>query len=84
MMPFKNQPSQQWRVVGNRIMKDSKQCLDIAGAERHDGADVISYRYKRSVNQHWHLEYIDGEPQGFDAELLLTTIGAIFGTQTSG
>ena len=58
MMPFKNQPSQQWRVVGNRIMKNQHECLDIAGEAMHDGADVISHNYKGSVNQHWHLEYV--------------------------
>ena len=79
IMPFKNQPSQQWRLVGNRVMKNQQECLDIAGAERRDSADVISFHYKGSVNQHWHPEYIHGEPKGFDADLLLSTVGAIFG-----
>jgi len=58
MMPFTNQPDQHWRLVGNRIMKkNSSECLDICGASSRDDADVISYQYKGSASQHWHLEY---------------------------
>jgi len=65
MMPFENQPNQHWRLVGNRIMKNSQECLDISGANMSDGVDVISHQYQGSVNQHWHLEYVDG---GFNTE----------------
>ena len=58
MMPFKNRPAQHWRLVGKRIAKDGLECLDISGERRSDGADVISFHYKGSANQHWHLEYV--------------------------
>ena len=57
MMPFKNQPHQHWRLVGNRIMRNGQECFDISGGNMSDGAEVISFPYKGSVNQHWHLEY---------------------------
>jgi len=57
MMPFNNRPLQHWRLVGNRIMKNGQECLDISQANRSDGAGVISYNYGGAVNQHWHLEY---------------------------
>jgi len=58
MMPFKNQPAQQWRLMGNRIMKNGNECLDVAREDRNDGVEIISFQYKGSVNQHWHLEYV--------------------------
>ena len=58
MMPFKNQPSQSWRLVGNYVMKNNQECLDIARSDMTDGAGVISYQYQGSVNQRWHLEYV--------------------------
>jgi len=58
MMPFENQPFQQWRMTGNRIMKNCLECLDIRGERRWDGAEVISYPYHGSANQHWHPEYV--------------------------
>jgi hypothetical protein len=56
MTSFSNGSHQQWRLAGNRIMKNN-ECLDIAGENRNDGAEVISYGYKGSANQHWHIEY---------------------------
>jgi hypothetical protein len=58
MMPFQNGPHQQWRLIGNRIMKNQQECLDIAGNNQNDGAEVISFGYKGSANQHWHIEYV--------------------------
>lgn len=58
MLPFNNRPPQHWRLVGNRIMKNQQDCLDISGGNKSDGAKVISYPYKGSVNQHWRLEYV--------------------------
>jgi len=69
MMPFKNQPHQHWRLVGNRITKNSQECLDISGSNMSDGADVISYHYQGSVNQHWHVEYVQGAS---DAECIVS------------
>jgi len=58
MLPFNDRPPQHWRLVGNHIMKDQRHCLDIAEGKKNDGANVISFPYKGSVNQHWHLEYV--------------------------
>jgi len=57
MLPFDNRPPQHWRSVGNRIMKNQHECLDICGENKKDGANVLSYGYKGSANQHWHVEY---------------------------
>lgn len=58
MMPFNNRPPQQWRLVGNHIMRNQRDCLDIARQDRSNGAKLISFPYKGQVNQHWHLEYV--------------------------
>lgn len=59
MMPYRHGSGHQtWRLMGNRIMKNGSECLDIAGANSGDGAEVLSYGYKGSVNQHWHLQYV--------------------------
>lgn len=57
MMPCNGAARQQWRLVGNRIVNNAHECLDIRGESRKDGAEVISYRYKGSSNQHWRVEY---------------------------
>jgi len=58
MLPFNNRPTQHWRLVGNHIMKNQRDCLDIGGGDKSNGAKVISFPYKGSANQHWHLEYV--------------------------
>jgi hypothetical protein len=58
MMPFTGDPHQRWCLVGNRIMKNQHECLDINGGSSKDGAAVISFGYKGSSNQHWRLEYV--------------------------
>lgn len=58
MMPFSGSPHQSWTLMGNRIMKNQFECLDIAGENRKDGANVVSFKYKGSANQHWRLEYV--------------------------
>jgi len=58
MAPYTGKPSQQWRLEGNRIMNRANECLDIVGESTKDGADLTSYRYKGSANQHWRLQYV--------------------------
>jgi hypothetical protein len=58
MMPFTGDPHQRWMLCGNKIMKNQIECLDIRGGSNKDGADVISWRYQGSANQHWRLEYV--------------------------
>jgi len=60
MQPYSGNPRQLWVFSGNKVINQSNQheCLDIARESKADGADVISWKYKGSVNQHWHLEYV--------------------------
>lgn len=59
MMPYNGDQHQQWRVIGNRITKSNQHdCLDIRGGNTGDGAEVISWGYKGSANQHWRLQYV--------------------------
>jgi hypothetical protein len=55
---FNGQPHQQFRIDGNRILNPNGECLDIKGASHSDSAEVISYQYKGSPNQHWRIEYV--------------------------
>lgn len=57
MMPFTGEVRQQWHLVGNKIINQAHECLDIRGESNKDGAEVISYKYKGSANQHWRIEY---------------------------
>jgi hypothetical protein len=56
--PYNGGRSQRWSVSGNRIVRDHHNCLDIQGANQADGARVIQWNYKGSVNQHWRIEYV--------------------------
>jgi hypothetical protein len=58
MVPFNGDVHQRWTFMGNRIMKNQQDCLDIRGGSGSDGAEIISYPYKGSSNQHWRLEYV--------------------------
>jgi len=58
MMPYTGSPMEQWTLDGNRIMNRAHECLDIRGESKKDGAELISYKYKRSANQHWRIEYV--------------------------
>lgn len=57
-MPFLHHNYQQWTAVGNRIVNKTGECMDIRGAQNRDGAEVISFGYKGSANQHWRLEFV--------------------------
>jgi len=60
MQPWRGDPRQQWVVQGNRVVNRMypHECLDIARMEQRDGAQVIAWMYKGSVNQHWRMEYV--------------------------
>jgi len=34
------------------------EALDIRGENKSDGAELVSYDYKKQNNQHWRLEYV--------------------------
>jgi len=56
--PFKDDDKRgQWRVEGKKIVNGAGECLDVKGAEKEDGAELISYKYKDQPNQHWTIHY---------------------------
>jgi len=48
----------QWRIEGNKIVNGAGEVLDIRGEKKDDGAELVSYDYKKQANQHWKLEYV--------------------------
>jgi len=58
MHPAGDDPRSQWYIDGNKIMSRAGECLDIGKQNRDDGAELISYQYKSSANQHWRIDYI--------------------------
>jgi len=60
LQPFRGDPRQQWLIQGNRVVNRMfpGECLDIARKEMRDGAQVIAWAYKGSINQHWRIEYV--------------------------
>jgi len=57
MMPYNGDARQQWTLQGNRIVNRASEDLDIVGESKSDGAELCSYQYKGSANQHWRIEY---------------------------
>jgi hypothetical protein len=51
-------PHEQWYFEGQKIMNRSGLCLDIREGGKHDGADVLSYKYSGSTNQHWKQQFV--------------------------
>jgi len=51
-------PRTQWTLEGRKIASKAGECLDIKGASKDKGAEVISYSYKDQTNQHWRLENV--------------------------
>jgi len=60
MEPFNGAPRQQWIFDRNRIINRAfpGECMDIERAENKDGAHVIAWPYKGSINQHWRIDYV--------------------------
>jgi len=60
VQPFNGSPRQQWIFQGNRIVNRMypAECIDIARSENRDGADVLAWPYKGSMNQHWRIDYV--------------------------
>jgi hypothetical protein len=58
LQPFNGGPNQLWMLDGNKIInRGSGDCLDICGEQQHPGAEICSWRFKDSRNQHWHIDY---------------------------
>lgn len=51
-MPDGN-PRNQWMFDGKKVVNRAGESLDIRGAHKDNGAEVISYQYKDQANQHW-------------------------------
>jgi hypothetical protein len=51
-------PRGQWSVDGKKIVNKAGDCLDVKGADKEDGAELISYAYKGAPNQNWMLQYV--------------------------
>jgi len=51
-------PREQWFLDGQKISNRAGLCLDIREGGQHDGADVLSWKYGGSNNQHWKFQYV--------------------------
>jgi hypothetical protein len=58
MEPAANNPRQQWKLDGKKVVNGHGECLDINGANKNDDAELISYSYNGNANQHWRFEYL--------------------------
>lgn len=58
MHPASGDPRSQWMVEGRKIGNRVGECLDISRKNPSNGAELISYSYKDSNNQHWRIDYI--------------------------
>ena len=49
-----------WCIDGNKIVNrhNSKQVLDVKGANSDSGAEVCCWDYSGAKNQHWQIEYV--------------------------
>jgi len=46
-----------WMFDGNKVVNLAGEVLDIKGAHRFNGTELISYEYNGHSNQHWHIEF---------------------------
>jgi len=58
MKPPSSDPKGQWFVEGVKVVNKAGSCLDVRGANKSDGAEVIAYKYKQQVNQAWDQSFI--------------------------
>lgn len=58
--PFSTDPRGHWAIdTGTKkIVNGLGECLDIKGDSDEDGAKLISYKFKDSANQQWHIDYV--------------------------
>ena len=59
MQPYSESPRFQWKLDGRRIVNKLGEVLDIAKADKDNGAEVISYKDNQKKNQQWRFDYID-------------------------
>jgi len=58
MMPYNGDPRQQWTLDGRRIVNRAHECLDIWKSSGKDGAELVSFKYNGTANQHWSVQFI--------------------------
>ena len=59
MAPYSaTNPRGQWSIDGKKIVNKAGECLDVKGADKEDGAELITYAYKGGPNQNWMLQYV--------------------------
>lgn len=57
MEPFSNNPRSQWVIDGKKIVNRTGEVLDIRGEKEKEGAELCSFQYKGTPNQHWKIQY---------------------------
>jgi len=59
MAPFDaSDPNRLWKIAGPAILNGKSDCLDLSRSNKDNGAELISYKYKSAVNQHWKIVYM--------------------------
>jgi len=58
MKPHSPDPNRLWTLEGQQIQNGAGLCLDIWEGVLLDGADVIGFKCKGSINQRWKLQYV--------------------------
>jgi len=51
-------PRNQWTFHGRKVGNRAGECLDIKKEDKDNGADVCSFEYKDTENQHWIQQYV--------------------------
>jgi len=51
-------PRNQWTFHGRKVGNRAGECLDIRGEDASNSAEVCSYEYKDTKNQHWVQQYV--------------------------
>jgi len=51
-------PRSQWMFQGNKVINRASECLDISRGHKDNGAEVISFQFKDSPNQHFRQEFV--------------------------
>lgn len=51
-------PRNQWSFHGHKVGNRAGECLDIHKEDKDNGAEVCSFEYKDTKNQHWVQEYV--------------------------
>jgi len=75
MVSYNGDVRQQWTLDSNRIVNKAHECLDICGQSNSDGAELVSYQYKGTANQHWRIEYPSEKSSAVSVSSLSSAMG---------